>query len=160
MFAKSILAPLTAIFALAVFDRPVRAQTPSGPTAHAPYSVSVFAPPPAKLTNPDSITEAFGDIFISYANNSQPDGSGGPSTVVQYSPTGTMIRTYDIVGKNDGLKYNPYTGKIWALRNEDKNPALTIIDPKSGTTSDYTYAQKPAHGGGYDDVVFLMARFL
>jgi hypothetical protein len=119
--------------------------------------VSVFAPPltSLQLTNPDSITEADGDIFITYANDAQPDGTKGPSTVVQYSPTGKIIRTFNIVGRNDGLKYDPYTHKIWALRNEDANPALTIIDPKTGVTTDYTYAQTPAHGGGYDDVVFL-----
>ena len=131
------------------------AQSMAGPTAHSPYTVSVFAPPPAGLTNPDSITEAGGDIFITYANDSQPDGTKGPSTVVQYTLDGKIVRTYSIAGKNDGLKYNPYTGKIWALRNEDANPALTIIDPKTGATTDYTYAQKPAHGGGYDDVVFI-----
>jgi len=140
----------TLIFAVSASALP----TPSGPQ----YTVSVFAPPPPaalKLSNPDSITEAEGDIFVTYANASLPDGTSGSSTVVQYSPTGTMIRTYTIVGKNDGLKFNPYTRKIWALRNEDANPALTIIDPKTGKTTDYTYAQTPLHGGGYDDVVFL-----
>jgi hypothetical protein len=42
-----------------------------------------------------------------------------------------------------------------SVRNEDANPALTIIDPKTGQTTDYTYAQKHAHGGGYDDVAFI-----
>jgi hypothetical protein len=32
---------------------------------------------------------------------------------------------------------------------------LSLIDPKSGAQTDYTYAQKPPHGGGYDDVVFF-----
>lgn len=145
----------TMFAALAVQLTAAIAQPSSGPTANGPYTVSVFAPPPAGLTNPDSITEAEDDIFVTYANASQPDGSAGSSTVVQYSPTGKMIRTYTIVGKNDGLKYNPRTHKIWALRNEDANPALTIIDPKTGRTKDYAYAEKPAHGGGYDDVVFL-----
>jgi hypothetical protein len=157
MFAEADhkLAFLSAMLAAAVSCQAANAQATSGPTANGPYTVSVFAPPPAGLTNPDSITEACGDIFVTYANDSQPDGSKGASTVVQYSPAGNMIRTYTIVGKNDGLKYDPYTHKIWALRNEDANPALTIIDPKTGGTTDYTYAQTPAHGGGYDDVVFL-----
>jgi hypothetical protein len=151
--AKEGLALLSA--SLAVQMTAAIGQTNSGPTANGPYTVSVFAPPPAGLTNPDSITEGLGDIFVTYANATQPDGSGGTSTVVQYSPAGKMIRTYAIVGKNDGLKFDPATHKIWALRNEDANPALTIIDPKSGGTTDYAYAQKPAHGGGYDDVAFL-----
>jgi hypothetical protein len=153
MFAKSVhnLIFLGSTLIVAASSLTANAQ----PVANGPYTVSVFAPPPVGLTNPDSITEALGDIFVTYANDSLPDGTKGTSTVVQYSPTGNMIRTYTIVGKNDGLKYNPYTQKIWALRNEDANPALTIIDPKTGVTTDYTYAQTPAHGGGYDDVVFL-----
>jgi hypothetical protein len=152
MFAKPMHS-LTFLGATLIFAVSASAQ----PTPHGPYTVSVFAPPPValNLTNPDSITEAEGDIFVTYANASLPDGTSGSSTVVQYSPTGTIIRTYTIVGKNDGLKFNPYTRKIWALRNEDANPALTIIDPKTGKTTDYTYAQTPLHGGGYDDVVFL-----
>lgn len=141
--------------ALAVQLTVAVAQTNSGPTATGPYTVSVFAPPPPGLTNPDSITVGIGKIFVTYANNSQPDGSAGSSTVVQYGPRGKMIRRYTIVGKNDGLKFDPRTGKIWVLRNEDANPALTIIDPKTGEKTDYTYAQQPAHGGGYDDVAFV-----
>ena len=67
-----------------------------------------------------------------------------------------MLRTFNVTGKSDGLKYNPFDHKLWALRNEDSNPALTLIDPKSGTQNDYTYAQlPPLHHGGYDDVVFM-----
>lgn len=128
----------------------------SGATANPPYTVSVFAPPPAGLTNPDSITTANGNIFVVYANGTNADGTGGVSTIVEYSPTGSMLRTFSVVGKSDGLKYNPFDHKLWALRNEDSNPALTLIDPKTGEQTDYTYAElPPAHGGGYDDVVFM-----
>ncbi|HEY0789864.1 MAG TPA: hypothetical protein VGD78_02260 [Chthoniobacterales bacterium] len=141
--AAALLAPVTALTAGAQ------------PTAKAPYTVTVFAAAPAGLTNPDSITEGGGSIFVTYANTSQPDGSGGPSTIVQYDPTGRIVRTFVVSGKNDGLKYNPFTRRLWALRNEDANPALTIIDPQTGAREHYTYAQPPSHGGGYDDVVFL-----
>lgn len=128
----------------------------SGPSTKPPYTVSVFAPPPTGLTNPDSITTANGNIFVVYANATNPDGTGGFSTIVEYSPTGRVLGTFNVVGKADGLKYNPYDHKLWALRDEDSNPALTLIDPKTGVQTDYTYAQlPPAHGGGYDDVVFL-----
>ena len=157
MFAKFLpnLIFLGSTLILALPNLMATAQAQSGPTANGPYTVSVFASTPPGLTNPDDITVAEGDIFIGYQNKSQPDGTQGPSTVVQYSPAGKIIRTYSIAGKNDGLKYDPYTHKIWATRNEDANPALTLIDPRSGTTTDYTFAQPPAHGGGYDDILFL-----
>jgi len=119
------------------------------------YTVSVFANAPKGLSNPDSITYYKGTIFIEYANGTQPAGTGGDSTIVQFSSTGKVLRTYRIPGKVDGLKYNPFDGKIWALQNEDANPSLTLIDPLSGTLKHYRYAAPTLHGGGYDDVVFL-----
>jgi hypothetical protein len=95
------------------------AQTTSGPVANSPYSVSVFAPPPQGLTNPDSITKAKGKIYVVYANGTQADGTGGDSTIVEYSLSGKMLRTFSVVGKADGLKYNPFDHKLWALRDED-----------------------------------------
>jgi hypothetical protein len=128
----------------------------AGPSATPPYTVSVFAGPPAGLTNPDSITTANGKIYVVYANATNADGTGGFSTIVEYSPTGQNLGTFQVLGKADGLKYNPFDHKLWALRDEDSNPALTLIDPKSRTQTDYTYAQlPPVHGGGYDDVVFM-----
>jgi len=52
--AKQGLALLSA--SLAVQMTAAIGQTNSGPTAHGPHMLSVFAPPPAGLTNPDSIT--------------------------------------------------------------------------------------------------------
>ena len=128
----------------------------AGPSANPPYTVSVFAGPPAELTNPDSITTANGKIYVVYANGTNADGTGGLSTIVEYSPTGENLGSFQVLGKADGLKYNPFDHKLWALRDEDSNPALTLIDPKSRTQTDYTYAQlPPVHGGGYDDVVFM-----
>ncbi|MBV8378548.1 MAG: hypothetical protein JO279_16240 [Verrucomicrobia bacterium] len=124
------------------------------PVAKPPYTVSVFAAPPVGLTNPDSITTAHGDIYIVYANATNPDGTGGVSTIVEYSATGKLLRTFNVAGRADGLKYNPFDKNLWALRNEDSNPALTLIDPKTGRQRDFTYAQAPAHKGGYDDIVF------
>jgi hypothetical protein len=48
----------------------------SGPVANSPYIVSVFAPPPAGLSNPDSITTANGNIYVVYANGTNADGTG------------------------------------------------------------------------------------
>ena len=60
----------------------------SGPVAQPPYTVSVFAAPPSGLTNPDSITTANGNIYVVYANATNPDGTGGFSTIVEYSAIG------------------------------------------------------------------------
>ena len=58
-----------------------------------------------------------------------------------------------MTGHNDGLKIDPRTKLLWALQNEDGNPALAIINPKTGTQQDFTFAPT-VHGGGFDDIVF------
>jgi hypothetical protein len=108
-----------------------RAQASSGAVAKPPYTVTVFAAAPQGLTNPDSITTANGNIYVVYADNTQPDGSGGSSTIVEYGPSGKILRTFTVPGKSDGLKYDPYTHKLWALRDEDSNPAAKILTRRS-----------------------------
>src|SRR6201987_2434331 len=138
-------------FGLLGFSQTVQA----GPTSTSPdYSVAVFANAPSGLTNPDSITSFQGTIWVGYQNSSQPTGAG-QSDIVQFDPTGKVLKDYKVKGRNDGLKYNPFDGKIYALQNEDGNPYLTLIDPVTGTTTNYSYSTPPAHGGGYDDIVFL-----
>ena len=126
------------------------------PTSTSPdYSIAVFATAPNGYTSPDSITSFQGTIWVGYQNNTHPTGGGGDSDIVQFSPTGTVLKVYAVSGRNDGLKYNPFDGKIYALQNEDANPYLTLIDPVTGTMKNYKYPAPPLHGGGYDDIVFL-----
>lgn len=152
---SQLLAQLCLAALGATFTTLPLATTATAATAVGPYTVSVFATAPPGLSNPDSITMADGSVFVTYANSATADGSSGTSTIVQFSPTAQVLRTYTVHGKNDGLKYNPYERSLWALRDEDANPALTIINPETGVSRDLTFAAPPAHGGGYDDVAFL-----
>jgi hypothetical protein len=54
----------------------------------------------------------------------------------------------------DGLKFNPVTGELWALQNQDGNPTLTLIDPKTHAVSDPLSFANSSATRGYDDVVF------
>jgi hypothetical protein len=120
-----------------------------------PYTVSVFATSvPHVYFQPDSITTWNGHVFIGYGNNATPDGTKGSSTIVEYAMDGTVLHKLKIKGHNDGLKVNPKTNRLWALQNEDANPDLVIIDPKNWKSKKYTF-DKPAHGGGYDDIAFI-----
>ncbi|MFI5113969.1 MAG: hypothetical protein ACHP7J_02410 [Terriglobales bacterium] len=123
--------------------------------ALAPYTVSVFATSiPGVDFAPDSIAVVNGDVFVGYGDGAAPDGSDGKSsTIVEYKPNGDMVTTYTVLGHNDGLRVNPNTHQLWAMQNEDGNPNLVIIDPKTGTQTMYTFGPTP-HGGGYDDIAF------
>jgi DNA-binding beta-propeller fold protein YncE len=54
----------------------------------------------------------------------------GHSTIVEYDHSGKIDHTYQISGYVDGLKFDPVTGEIWALQNQDGNSTLSIIDPE------------------------------
>jgi hypothetical protein len=137
----------------------ISASAQAGPTA----SSSVLATGgPVGGSQPDSVTIGDGSIWIEYGNNADSTGAGGSSTIVQYSYGGTVQHTYTISGLVDGLKFNPVTGMVWALQNNDANATLSIINPTTQTVSGplrygppYTYTMPGPLARGYDDVAFL-----
>jgi hypothetical protein len=123
--------------------------------AHAPYTISTFATSvPGVDFAPDSIAVVDGHVFVGYGDGAAPDGSDGKSsTIVEYKLNGDIVTTYTVPGHNDGVRVNPQTKQIWAMQNEDANPNLVIIDPKTQTQTQYSFGPTP-HGGGYDDIAF------
>jgi hypothetical protein len=120
--------------------------------AVAPYMVSVFATSPPNATQPDSIVAWGDDIIVGFQNHVAKDGSDGlSSTIVEFSASGEVKRSFSVPGHNDGLRIVG-DGKLWALQNEDANPNLVVIDLESGGQTPYQFAPTP-HGGGYDDIV-------
>jgi hypothetical protein len=133
-----------------------------GAPAHAGPTPQIFATGAAVgATGPDSVSIGGGSIWIEYSNGASstaPPGTGGSSTIVQYGFNGAVLHTYSIPGSVDGLKYDPVTGKVWALQNQDDHSELSIIDPITHTVSGpLIYGAPYVYGGGrgYDDVAFL-----
>ncbi len=128
----------------------------STPKAESGYRLSVFAKGvTGQYTAPDSIAVLNGYIFIGYGDGNEPAGLDGKSNyIVQYTRAGVPVYAFSVKGHNDGLKVNPYTGKLWVLQNEDGNASLVIFDPELHTRKTYAFASAGASGGGYDDMVF------
>lgn len=127
----------------------------AGVVALPQYHVSVFAKASSAYSNPDSITRDGNSVFVAYQNHTAKDGTDTKtSTVVQYDLAGHVIKTFDVAGHNDGLKVDPSTHLVWAMSNEDASPKLTTIDVGTGAKKEYTFS-KTAHGGGFDDIVFM-----
>ena len=97
--------------------------------------ISTLAVAPTGSSAPDSITLANGDIWVAYTNGADSTGLSGHSTIVEYDHSGKIEHTYQISGYVDGLKFDPVTGEIWALQNQDGNSTLSIIDPEDRTVS-------------------------
>ena len=115
------------------------------PQAVAPYHLSVFATAPAGLSAPDSIAVLGDRVFIGYGDNHAPDGSDGlNSQVVEYTMDGSVVHIYTVHGHNDGIKIDPITHKVWAMQNEDANPNLVIIAPKSQQQKMFTFRCHPS----------------
>jgi hypothetical protein len=141
----------------------------AGPTV---TGASVFATGgPVGGADPDSITTGNGSVWVEYGNGVDSTGVvPGDSTIVQYSSGGALQHVYSIPGLVDGLKFNPVTGMVWALQNNDANATLSLINPTTGiVTGPLLYAAPPYaygnnnppgpppfnNGRGYDDVAFL-----
>jgi hypothetical protein len=125
-------------------------------------SVSTFATGGAvSATQPDSITDGAGSIWVEYGNGADSTGKTRDSTIVRYSPAGVVQHVYSIPGLVDGLKFNPVTEMVWALVNNDGNAKLSLINPTTSTVSSALMYQSPPYvygatsGRGYDDVAFL-----
>jgi hypothetical protein len=133
---------------------------------------AIFATAPAGSSAPDSITTGNGSVWVEYGNGVDSTGViPGFSTIVQYSSISGMVQhTYSISGLVDGLKYNPTTGMVWALQNNDANATLSLINPATHAVSGPLFYAAPPYaygancppattscnnGRGYDDVAFL-----
>ena len=117
-------------------------------------SITQFATAPGQATGPDSITTADGFVWVAYTNGADSTGGSGDSTIVQYDLQGHIVHTYTLPGYVDGLKFNPQTGEIWALQNQDGNSTLSLIDPQSHKVVGPLQYEVPSSTRGYDDVVF------
>jgi hypothetical protein len=110
-------------------------------------------------TSPDSVEFGDGSLWISFQNGADSTGASGSSTVVRYSPSGAILKTWSIAGNVDGLRIDPTSGLVWALQNNDGNSALTVINPITNGVTAYSYGPSYTGGGnsatrGFDDAVF------
>lgn len=125
----------------------------------ASFSMQTFATGTAiGATAPDPVEYGDGSLWIAYQNGASSTG-GGASTVVRYSPAGSIVNSWSIAGNVDGLRIDPNSGSVWALQNNDGNASLTVINPVTGATTPYSYGSSYTANGnsltrGFDDAVF------
>ena len=121
------------------------------------FTAQLFAAGGPGRTAPDDITQMAGSIFVAWQNNAGPTGNpvGSHSTVVQYSPAGKVLNSWDtLIGRVDGMTADPAHERIIATVNEDGNTSLyTIQLGDEGGSHLVHYQYDPAtlvHGGGTD----------
>jgi hypothetical protein len=134
------------------------------------YTTTVLASGGALgFTKPDDLTAMDGAIFTAYQNGIGPNGEAAPngekqSAVVGYGFDGSVLNTWRLTGKVDGLTADPELGVLIATVNEDGNSSLYTIQPgvsgAAGVTH-YMYDQTSlAHGGGTDAISIYQGQIL
>jgi hypothetical protein len=117
------------------------------------WRVNLFVRGNKKRYNPDPIVSQGNFFYVAFQNASQPDGTGGDSTIAQYKRDGMLVQTINVPGRCDGMRWNPNTNIMWLTVNEDANSAMYTWDPKSDALTHYSFSTAK-HGGGYDDLAF------
>lgn len=119
------------------------------------YRVTLFASSTSSFSKPDSLVVDNNHVFIDYQNVTAKDCTDtNHSTVVEYTMSGKVVKTFNIPGHSDGMRLDPSTHLLWTTSCEDGNPKFATIDPKNGKVTPYTFPIPP-HQGGYDDLYFL-----
>jgi hypothetical protein len=116
------------------------------------------------ISQPDDITFLAGDIYVGFQNGVGPQGQASPtgnvdSTVVEFSAGGRVLRTWELVGKCDGLTADSHTGRVIATINEDAHSSLYLINPR-GDAAHYRYSKALATKGGTDAISVYHHRVL
>jgi hypothetical protein len=148
---KLLATVATSALMLGLLSLPVLA---TAQVAKSPYLLSVFATAANGYSQPDSIVQWRDSVLVGFQNHVAKDGTDGKSsTIVQYSLSGAVQRSFTVPGHNDGLRLVG-DNELWAVQNEDANPNLVVINLRTGQQESFAFPPTP-HGGGYDDFVVV-----
>jgi hypothetical protein len=116
------------------------------------------------LTQPDDIATLGGNLYVGFQNGVGSQGEASPSgnldsTLVEFTPAGSVVKKWDVTGKIDGMGADPATGQVFATVNEDSKSSLYTVS--HGTVTHYTYTASPLpHMGGTDAVAAYNGKIL
>jgi len=116
------------------------------------------------LTQPDDIVTLGGKLYVGFQNGvgsqGEESGSGNlDSTLVEFTPAGSVVKQWDVTGKIDGMGADSATGQVIATVNEDSKSSLYTVS--GGTVTHYTYSPSPLpHQGGTDAVAVYQGKIL
>lgn len=107
------------------------------------------------LSQPDDIVTLSGNLYVGFQNGVGSQGevsaSGNlDSTLVEVTPSGSVVNQWDVTGKIDGMGADAATGRVLITVNEDSKSSLYVVS--SGAITHYAYASSLPHDGGTDAV--------
>jgi hypothetical protein len=116
------------------------------------------------LAQPDDIVALGGNLYVGFQNGVGSQGEVSPSgnldsTLVEFTPAGSVVKQWDVTGKIDGMGADSATGQVLATVNEDSKSSLYVVSSGAVTHYTYTPASLP-HMGGTDAVAVLNGKIL
>ena len=109
-----------------------------------------------RLSQPDDIVALGGNLYVGFQNGVGSQGEVAPSgnldsTLVELTPTGSVVKQWDLKGKIDGMGADSATGTVFATVNEDSKSSLYTVS--GGTVTHYTYTPSSLPNMGGTDAV-------
>jgi hypothetical protein len=109
------------------------------PTVPAGFTITKVADAPAGAANCDDLGFLDGHLFMGCQDKTTSSGGGGASTLVEYTPAGTVVNTWSIHHKIDGLAGDPLTHKVILTLDEDTNTLMATVTPSAPAGQQVTY---------------------
>jgi hypothetical protein len=108
------------------------------------------------LTQPDDIVTLGGNLYVGFQNGVGSQGEASisgnlDSTLVEFTPAGSVVKQWDVTGKIDGMGADSATGQVIMTVNEDSNSSLYTVS--GGTITHYTYTSSPLPNKGGTDAI-------
>jgi hypothetical protein len=166
----SVRAPIAALIVSAFSLVPtVAAAASSRPEVPPGFTITKIAALPSTTTNCDDLAFLAGHVFMTCQNMTGSLGGGGNSTILEYAEDGTLITSWSLPDKADGIAGDPLHGRLNVTFNEDGNSHLATIAPSAPSgqqVTNYAYSVNPAsikltgplHTGGGTDSVSVDSR--
>jgi hypothetical protein len=140
------------------------AAPPAKPTVPAGFKITKLADAPKGASNCDDLAFLDGHLFMGCQNKTLSIGGGDNSTLVEYTPGGTLVKTWSVKDKIDGMNADPLHHRLIVTENEDAHSHLFTFTPSAPAAQqivNYTYSPDPRGsstpvalrtGGGTDQV--------
>jgi hypothetical protein len=119
---------------------------------------------PEELTDPAGLTQYDGSLYAAFTNGvgsqGQASASGNlDSTIVEFTPGGSVEAQWDVAGQAEGLAANPSTGQIVVTVNSAANSSIYSIQP-GGSVTHYAYSEALPSKGGTGEATYFGGQLL
>jgi hypothetical protein len=130
---------LLAGLGLLVAAPPAALAAATNPTVPSGFTITKVADAPNGAANCDDLGFLDGHLFMGCQDKTLSSGQGGDSTLVEYTLTGTVLHTWSIHHKIDGLAGDPLTHKVILTLDEDTNTLMATVTPSAPAGQQVTY---------------------